>query len=262
MEKRGKLVIKVNRLLKQINCPRYLHHFGPKKYAFAHHALALLLKEVFRLSFRRVADMLENFYRIPTYSALCRMRKRIPLWIWNSLLRITAGVYHPAVAVDATGFSRTNPSWHYVKRIDRKEAVNRYIKLSAFFDLRKKKFLALRIRSRPRHESKDINYLLEKEHSMKQLFGDSAYDIESLHLKCLELGVQTIIKPKRNVQRGWGRRKQMKKYSEEEYHQRCLIEGGFSSLKRKYGSYVLARKIAGVRAELYCKAIAHNLSLS
>ena len=38
MKKEVKIGIKVNRLLKQISCPRFLHRFGPKKYAFAMHA--------------------------------------------------------------------------------------------------------------------------------------------------------------------------------------------------------------------------------
>jgi transposase len=54
----------------------------------------------------------------------------------------------------------------------------------------------------------------------------------------------------------------MKRYSEEEYHQRSLIEAGFGSLKRKYGGYVLAKKDRAVKAEIYCKAIAHNMNLS
>lgn len=53
-----------------------------------------------------------------------------------------------------------------------------------------------------------------------------------------------------------------KNYSEEEYHQRSLIEAGFGSLKRKYGGYVLGKRIESVRAEIYCKAILHNLRLS
>ncbi len=34
----------------------------------------------------------------------------------------------------------------------------------------------------------------------------------------------------------------MKDYSEQEYHQRSLIESGFGSLKRKYGSNVSGKK--------------------
>jgi hypothetical protein len=40
-----------------------------------------------------------------------------------------------------------------------------------------------------------------------------------------------------------------------------LIESGFGSLKRKYGSSVSGKSIASVKPEIYCKAIAHNLGL-
>lgn len=263
MKSNSKLLIKIQCLLREIKCPRFLHHFGPKKYRFVQHATALLLKEAFRLSFRRVSDLLKMIgIKVPTYSALCKMRRRIPVWIWNSLLKLTAGIEHNNVAVDSTGFSRTNPSFHYIKRIDRKNPIKSYTKLSAFFDLKNKKFIALRVRVKPRHDIKDVNYLLKQESSMKKLYGDSAYDVESLHEKCFESKIQTIIKPKKNAKRGFYRRKQQKSYSDEEYHQRSLIEAGFGSLKRKYGSFVFGKIISSIRSEIYCKAIAHNLSLS
>ncbi|RMD65594.1 IS4/IS5 family transposase, partial [Candidatus Pacearchaeota archaeon] len=95
----------------------------------------------------------------------------------------------------------------------------------------------------------------------KTLFGDTAYDAEWLHEYCFEKGVQTQIKPSKNVRRGFYRRKQMRNYSPGEYHQRSLIERGFGSLKRKYGGSVSGKSIASVKAEIYCKAIAPNLRL-
>ena len=68
--------------------------------------------------------------------------------------------------------------------------------------------------------------------------------------------------PKRKTsKRGFYRRKQQQNYSEEKYHQRSLVESGFGSLKRKYGGNVLARKSAGIKSEIFCKAISHNLGL-
>jgi len=43
---------------------------------------------------------------IPTYSALCKSRKKIPLFLWNSALKLTAGIKHKRVAIDSTGFSK------------------------------------------------------------------------------------------------------------------------------------------------------------
>jgi len=180
--------------------------------------------------------------------------------MWNSLLKLTSGEAFN-VAVDSTGFSRTNPSFHFVKRNDRKKPVNGYAKVSVFFCIERRKFLALRIRMQPRHDIKGINYLLRQNHEFKKLFVDSAYDAERLHEKLFYMKIRAVIKPKRKVHRGHFRKKQMRNYSEEEYHQRSLVESGFSVLKRKYGSYILARKAQSIRAEIYCKAIAYNLSL-
>jgi transposase len=176
-------------------------------------------------------------------------------------LKSTANFEHFSVAVDSTGFSRTNPSHHYIKRIDRKNPIKRYAKLSAFFDLSTRKFIALKIRVRPRHDVKDINYLLKLSSPTEKLFGDSAYDAELIHEICLSKQIQTIIKPRKNVKRGWARKRQMKKYSETEYHQRSLIESGFGALKRKYGGNVSGKKWKSVNSEVYCKAICHNLNL-
>jgi transposase len=258
-----KLVKKIKGMLAQLNCRSYLHHFGPKKYKFEQHLFALLLMEVLRLSLRRVEKLLGLLgFRVPTYSALCKCRKRIHVEFWNSLLKLTAGISHKNVAVDSTGFSRTNPSFHYIKRIDRENPVNSYVKVSSLFDIGRRKFLAIRIRLLPRHDVMDIKYLLAHEDSFEKLFADSAYDAEFIHELCFGSGIKTIIKPKKNVKKGFYRRKQMKGYSESEYHQRSLIEAGQGAEKRKYGGFVLGRKVWSIRVEIYCKAIAYNLRLS
>ena len=95
----------------------------------------------------------------------------------------------------------------------------------------KRKFLKLRIRVKPRHDIKDAKPLPSAT-GITKLYGDTAYDAESLHRYCFKKNIQTIIKPRRNVRRGWARKKQMKKYSDKEYHKRSLIESGFGSLKK------------------------------
>ena len=262
MVKKTKLLKKIDKALRKIGCPRWLHHFGPKKYELNQHITALLSMQSFRLSFRRVVNLLELLgVKVPTPSALCKSRKRIPASLWNALLKITAGIENERVAIDGTGFSTTNPSFHYIKRIDRKEPVKRFAKLSALFSLDSKKFIALKVRARPRHDITDVKCLLRQNSSMKKLFGDKGYDAESLHEYCWNHNIQAIIPKKKNIHRGFYRRKQMINYSDEEYHQRSLIESGFGSLKRKYGGFVLAKRFKSIKSEIYCKAICHNLSL-
>ncbi len=260
--KETKLIKKVEGLLKQVNQREYLHHFGPKKYKLKQHLIALLTMQICKMSLRRV----EKFLFIvgisaPTYSALCKSRKRIPVSLWNLLLKETTNLSSENVAIDSTGFSRTNPSFHYLKRINCEKPVKRFVKLSAFFDLPSRKFIALRVRTKPRHDIMDINYLLKIFSPTEKLFGDSAYDAEWIHEICFDKQIQTIIKPRKNVKRGFYRRKQMKNYSEKEYHQRSLIESGWSSLKRKYGGNVFGKNWKSINSEIYCKAICYNLNL-
>ena len=263
MKKEERLVNKIKRLLRRLGYPRWLHHYGPKKYELYQHVFAFVVMAVCRLSLRRVHKFLGMFgYNIPTFSALCKSRKRISPMLFQRALALTAGENHKEVAIDSTGISRTNPSYHYIKRIDREKPIKSYVKQSTLFDIENKKFIALRIRSRPRHDIKDVGYLLKRTDIQTTLFGDTAYDSEKLHEYCFERGIQTQIKPRKNVKRGFYRKKQMKNYSEEVYHQRSLIESGFGSLKRKYGGFTLAKDWEAIRNEAYLKAIAYNLRLS
>lgn len=262
MEKEVKLARKIKRLLSAIGAPRWLHHFGPKTYELKQHLFALLSMTIFRLSFRRVSNLLEILgFKVPSYSALCKSRKRISPTMFQRLMALTAGARHECIAIDSTGISRANPSYHYIKRIDRKKPIKSYIKQSSLFDLKNKTFVALRVRAKPRHDIQDVKYLLNQTKIESSLLGDTAYDAEWLHEYCWNNNIRTLIKPRINVRKGFYRRKQMKTYSEKEYHQRSNIESGFGALKRKYGGFTLAKGIRSIKSEAYLKATAFNLRL-
>ena len=262
MKKEEKLSRKIKRLLRRLGFPRWLHHFGPKKFELWQHIFAFVVMAVCRLSLRRVEKFLAMLsYKVPTFSALCKSRKRISPTLFQKLMALTAGYPHQCVAIDSTGISKQNPSHHYIKRIDRKRPVKNYVKQSSLFDVQRRTFVSLRVRSKPRHDVKDAKYLLKRVEVRSTLFGDTAYDAEWLHEFCFNRKIQTQIKPRKNVKKGFYRRKQMKNYSKDLYHQRSLIESGFSSLKRKYGGFTLAKNIQAIKTEACCKAIAYNMRL-
>jgi transposase len=261
MKKVCKLIKKLELLLKQLNSREYLHHFGPKKYKLKEHLFALLFMQIAKLSFRRVSYLLiELGFYVPSYSALCKSRKRISSSLFEKLLNSTNSKEHENVSLDSTGISVQNPSAHFIKRIDRKIPVKNFVKLSVFFDIDNRKFLAIKVRAKPRHDVKDFDGLFRKVHKFKNFYADTAYDAESIHEKCFDNGIQTFIKPRKNVKRGFYRRKQMKNYSEKMYHQRSLVETGFSILKRKYGGFTLTKSAKSAKAELYLRTIASNLN--
>jgi len=262
MKKEIKLVKKLNRLIKGLNFSRYLHHFGPKKYQLKHHLFALIVMEAYQLSLRRVEKLLIMFgIKVPTYSALCKRRKKIPTAIWFGLMKMTAGLQHETVAIDSTGFSRSNPSHHYLVRVYRAGYRKGYAKLSMLYDVKTHKVITLHTRIKPSHDIMDAKLLLRKCCPISCLLADKAYDAEWLHEYCFDRNIKTIIPKKKTTKKGFYRRKQGINFSEEEYHKRSNIESGFSAIKRKYGGSVSGKSLMAVNSELSCKALAHNLNL-
>jgi len=109
----------------------------------------------------------------------------------------------------------------------------------------------------------DVKYLLKRSGKIKNVYGDKGYSAEWLYELLFLKGVQTFIPSKKNVNMRRFRKRQFENYSDEKYRQRSLIECGFSCIKRKYGGgMVRAKKIQGLRSEIYSKRIAHNLELT
>ena len=198
--KKEKLIVKnLSSLLKQTKCPRFLHRFGPKTYELAQHVFGLLFKEIAQMSFRRVSKILKMMgVDVPSYSALCKRRKKIPQKLWQELLNLTSGACSGNIAIDSTGLSLNNPSHHYVKRIDGKTP-KKYAKTSIAYDIKNKKICAVKVGINHRHDTKDVKYLLRRIEKLSNFYGDSAYDAEWLHEYWFERNAQTYIKPRKNV---------------------------------------------------------------
>ena len=263
-KKEERLVNKLKRLLRRLKVPRYLHKFGPKTYEFYEHLQALVVKAYCKLSYRRINYILNSLgIRCPSKSALHYTMQRISSAFWQKMLELTSGGMHYLVALDSTGFSRENPSYHYLRRIN--GAIPKIpVKLSCTFDTKKKKFCAAKIRVLPAHDIKDAKYLLDKTDAEIAVM-DKAYDANWLHEYCLKNNVQAHI-PIREYGKVRhhhysARRNAAKLFRLRTYHRRELIESGNSALKRKYGSSVSSRSAHMIRAELYLRLNCNNLFL-
>jgi hypothetical protein len=261
MTKENKLVNKVKRLIRRLGCPRWLHHFGPKTYEFVEHLTALLVKAFCRLSYRRVKQLLDLLgIRCPSKSALQYTSAKLDSGFWSRVLKITCGNSY-LVAIDSTGFSRSNPSYHYLKRIDG-GMPKVPIKASIAYDTKKKKFATARIRVSPSHDINDAKYLIQKS-KPKVVVADKAYDANWLHEFCNKKKIKAYIpirnkgKPKHGI---WNARmKAAKIFRLRSYHRRELGESGNSSIKRKYGSSVSSKRARTIRTEIYGRLACHNL---
>lgn len=261
MEKQKKLVNKIRCLIRKAGLPRFLHRFGPKKFLLWQLCLGLLIKEVFRLSYRRAMKFLDEFYGVKLHwTTLQKFRQRVPLCIWKTLLKSTNNNSIAVAAIDGTSFERNNPSRHYLKRIDRLNGTCIPVYVNACVDVIRRKFLSARHHSKKSGEYPDVKYLVKQYLSEIELvLMDKLYDSEKLHRYFRELGIYSIIPVKKNWAKGQ-LRKQLKDYFDYTlYWQRNLIESLFSALKRLFGNHLRGLTAKTQRAEIYMRMIAYNL---
>jgi len=257
MKNEIKLVNKVKRLLRRLGCPRWLHHFGPKKYEFFQHLTALLAKTFCKLSYRRTKQFLDLLgLECPSKSALQYTSAKLDSAFWHRVLKATSGQAY-LVAIDSTGLSMTNPSYHYLKRIDGKMP-KIPVKLSVAFDTRKKKFCAAKIRVLPAHDVRDAKFLLQTSNP-EIAVADKAYTSEKLFQFAHEHDILLMVPEKSNAKKGFFRKKMQKQYRTRTYHRRELVESGNSSIKRKFGTSVSSKKARTIRSELYGRLACHNI---
>jgi transposase len=261
MSKENRLIQKVKRLIRHLGCPRWLHHYGPKTYEFYQHLCALLVRYFCQLSYVRVKQLFDLLgITCPSKSALHYTSTKLKASFWEKVLRATSGTPY-LIAIDSTGFSRTNPSYHYLRRIDGKMP-KKYVKLSVAFDTRRKKYCAAKIRVLPAHDIRDVKHLL-KNCSPKVLVADKAYDANWLHEYCKDKDIKAHIplrkwsKPRhKNIS---ARMIAQKHYRTRTFHRRELVESGNSSIKAKYGTSVRSKKVRTIRTEIYGRLACHNI---
>jgi len=262
MKKEIKLINKVKCFLKRLGYPRFLHKFGPKKYEFHIHLSFLLIRHLCRLSYRRTVVVLDLLgFECPSKSTLQYNARKIPTSLWNKALELSSGGFHHIIAIDSTGLSRRNPSYHYLRRIDG-GMPKISVKLSIAFDTKKKKFCAAKIRVLPSHDIKDAKFLI-KQSKPNILVADKGYDANWLHKFCYENNIETHI-PMRNYGkakhlRTTHRKRAAERFRKRTYNRRSLVETGMWCVKGKFGGSVNSKTAQTIKADIYGRLLCHNL---
>ena len=261
MKKKERLENKVKRLIRQAGLPRFLHRFGPKKFLLWQLCLGLLIKEVFRLSYRRAMKFLDEFYGIKLHwTTLQKFRKRVSLAIWQAMLKCTNDSQIAIAAIDGTSMQRSNPSMHYLKRIDRENNISVPIYLNVAVDVIRRKFIAVRHHAKKAGEICDVRYLTDRsDKEIELMLLDKLYDSEILHRYFRERGTYSIVPVKKNWARGQLRKQLKNCFDYCLYWQRNLIESLFSALKRLFGNHLRGLTARTQRAEIYMRMVAYNL---
>ncbi|MEK6876836.1 MAG: transposase, partial [Nanoarchaeota archaeon] len=102
-------------------------------------------------------------------------------------------------------------------------------------------------------------------HRPNKIVADKGYDANWVHKLCYSLSILAVIPardygskkiPRYNTKY---RKRGMKLFRKRTYNRREVIESVISAFKRKFGASVSSVKLSAQRAELYCRAIAHNI---
>ncbi|MBI2577110.1 hypothetical protein HYV84_07905 [Candidatus Woesearchaeota archaeon] len=219
------------------------------------------MKEKLKCSWQDFIDDFAAYYlnEVPDRSTLIKFVKRLPMWLKNTLVALSAGL-EPAEfgAIDSTGLSRTNASQHFIRRIDREKPIARPLKFSMYTS--KRRILAFRLRARWRGDTKDVKYLTKNSLVLAETNClDKGYDANYIHAHFRDKGVYSIIPAKKNCRRGNYRKQMRDCFDYGQYWERNCSEYNNSSLKRRFGDYVRSVNFRAQHAEVTARAVLHNL---
>ena len=262
MEKEKRTDTKIKRLFRAAGHPRWYHHMGPKKFETWVLCLGLVIKQVYRLSYRRAMRFLEEHYGICLHwTTLQKAAKRLPKSLWQSLLAATIQVAAlPLAAVDGTGFSRSCPSNYFLRRIDRSGYVGKPVQCITLVDVKQRKFVSGAFFAKPYHEARRVPMLFRKcVVKPEVLLMDKGFDAEWLHQWLNKNGTFSIAPARKNCRRGRHRKLMRDCMDWCLYWQRNIVESLFSALKRLFGNDLKSLTMKTQTAELFCRLIAYNI---
>ncbi|MFH1182189.1 MAG: hypothetical protein V1702_04480 [Candidatus Woesearchaeota archaeon] len=265
MKKEKSLVQKLTDLIRQARVPAFLHHFGPKTYKSTQHVKCWLLKEKLKCSWDDFFEDHLIYYQIyddpPEVSTLKKFVKRLPFWIKNKLVALSAGL-EPAEfgAIDSTGLSRTNASEHYMKRIDRDKPLKKCLKLSLYSS--KRRILSFRLRSEWKGDTIDVPYLTKQSLVLAETnCMDKGYDANWVHEHFRDQGLCSIIPARKGCRRGQYRKEMRDYFDHAQYWERNCAEYNNSSLKRRFGDFIRSNTFRTQHSEVAARIILHNLKV-
>ncbi|HLC84363.1 MAG TPA: transposase [Candidatus Nanoarchaeia archaeon] len=262
VEKEKTLRTKAFRLWKAAGLPKFLNKYGPKRTPGWLTYLCHLEYTAHAPAWRRAARFMGDYYRKSMHwTSWQKAILKWPQWVWDALAKASAGEEQcELAAIDGTTMSRSNPSQHYMKKIGTDQTFSRPIQDVIMIDVKRRKFLAWRIRAKPRGEKCDVPYLIRHSPVLPELIlMDKGFDSEPLHTYLRDIGVWSVAPTKKNCKRGRYRKQLRDCFDWTLYWQRSLVECLISALKRLYGSHVRARNPRAQRAELNSRFIAYNL---
>jgi transposase len=234
-------------------------------------------KEKLNLSYRRFVEVCEEnnmqrmlcIKRIPHFSTIQKFVQRMEKSLFEKLVRACRKLLNlkdVVAAIDGTGFSNTNPSHYFQKRIDG-VVVKNYTKTVFLTDIKTKLILATQTFSDHTNETTVFKPMVKQLAScLKTILADKGYDSMSNRKYCWKNGINVHI-----PFRKWSesrhqehcapskRKLSEKKFDKQLYNKRALIESVNSAIKQTLGGFVRARNASNQQKTVTIKALAYNI---
>jgi|TARA_B100000959_G_scaffold273418_1_gene323916 hypothetical protein len=267
----------VNKLCIFGEIPIYNSKYSNRIFTNIQHLFLLVSKENTGNTYR---EFIESLYdskipryislkSIPHFTTLQKFAQRIGAKLIDKLIFLTRNLFKEHgtfLGADSTGMELDHASAHYCKRIDREKPVKGFVNLNVISDLYNKIILVTKIRKKRRHDCSDFLPMFNKVKNLDFDFfvADKGYDSNENHKAIFETGKDSLISLKNkdlpiHKTSGMYRKLAKRKFEYGLYTQREITESIFSSLKRKYGSKLRARKYKTQKIELLFKILSYNI---
>ena len=266
------LVVTVMKVMDHLELPEYFSRFSNRIFGDRWKFDLLVLKEFLDLSYEDLVKVLPSFSgvlkaggasRIPHKDTLRNFSGRLPEGLLDMVIGETARLLcgtDVIAAVDSTGFSESNASRHFVKRLKyfgtEENVVRDFAKATLVADVKSFAVISCDVVDSHHADVKRFAPVLEtasnSDMNISKVVADKGYDSEQAHTDArgiLGPDIETVIparnkEPKsarqasRNVPKGWFRRQMFQDFDKAVYALRCLVETVNSMVKRKMGDIV------------------------
>lgn len=262
-----------------------LHNFKRSKRLYNNivHVFLLVMKERFNVSYRRFVQLASEMNlqrmlcikRIPHFTTIQKALQRLPKTLLERMVRSCKkllSLNKVEAGIDGTGFSNTNPSHYYAKRVDG-VVVKNFTKSVLLADLNTK--LVLNMNTSAGHEHETLSFIplvKEVKHSLMRVLADKAYDSVrnrrycwenniDVHIPVRQFKSEQLLYGRKPAYKNGQRRRAAKLFDTDKYKRRALIESVNSAIKRPFGAYVCSRRHDNQCKQATIKVLAYNLEL-
>ena len=203
--------------------------------------------------------------RLPHFTTIHKFLQRFNRYRFDRLLDRTVDLFNVGsivLAIDGTGFSSTYSSEYYKVRIKQRRT---FVLSIATVDT-DNKFIVSQHSRKGLGENTWFRPLVSKAAKLvdvTHVLGDMAYDCESNHdFVHHDIGAQCVVpikKQKGKKVHGYYRKRLYRRFPENIYHKRSLVECVFSMLKRRFGSFLQSRSLAQQNREVGLLSVVYNV---